>query len=129
VKVHVRPAAREDVIRQYRYYLIENDAAKAAERFLDAAQSAMDALARNPGMGSPKHMSSPELDGLRTWPIRGFPSMRIYYLYSSTSMEIIRVLHGKRDVLALLERFGDEEWLAVNEIPNRASNCELSASA
>jgi hypothetical protein len=32
----IRPCARDDIIRQFRWYLIEQDASEAAFRFLDA---------------------------------------------------------------------------------------------
>jgi toxin ParE1/3/4 len=54
-------------------------------------------------MGSPKAFSNPALAGLRSWPVRGFPVIRIYYLVTEKSLQIVRVLHGKRDIHTLLE--------------------------
>ncbi len=103
MKVYVRSAAREDILRQYRYYLIEKDAALAAERFLDAVEAAIDAVSRTPGMGAPKLLENPLLAGLRSWPVPGFTAVRIYYLHAKNQVRILRVLHGKRDVNSLLE--------------------------
>jgi toxin ParE1/3/4 len=108
VDVFIRTAAREDILRQY-FYLIEKDAARPAERFLEAVQSAIELLCQMPGAGVPKTLENPSLSGLRSWPVRGFPAMRIYYIHSEDSLRIVRVLHGKRDIDPLLEDEPDEE--------------------
>jgi toxin ParE1/3/4 len=109
VNVFVRTAAREDILRQYLYYLIEKDAVRAAERFLDAVQAATEKLCRMPSMGAPKTLDNPSLSGLRSWPVSGFPAMRIYYIHSGDDLRIIRVLHGKRDINPLLEEEAAED--------------------
>jgi toxin ParE1/3/4 len=103
VKVYVRAAAREDILRQYRYYLIEEDVASVALRFLESAEEAIEAITRTPDMGSPKLLDNPLLRGLRSWPVPGFSAVRIYYLHAKDQVLILRVLHGKRDVNSLLE--------------------------
>jgi len=60
-----------------------------------------------PDIGSPRAFANPLLAGVCSWPTPGFPSIRIYYIHVGDSVRIVRVLHGKRDVHALLE--GDEE--------------------
>jgi toxin ParE1/3/4 len=109
MSVFIRTAAREDILRQYFYYLIEKDAARAAERFLEAVQSAIELLCQMPGAGTPKILENPSLPGLRSWPVRGFTAMRIYYIHSEDGLRIVRVLHGKRDIDPLLEDEPDEE--------------------
>ena len=103
MNVFVRTAAREDILRQYFYYLVEKDAARAAERFLEAVQLAIGTLCQMPGAGAPKLLENPSLAGLRSWPVHGFPAMRIYYLHAADELRIVRVLHGKRDINPLLE--------------------------
>jgi toxin ParE1/3/4 len=103
VNVVVRTAAREDILRQYFYYLVEKNAACAAERFLEAVQLATEMLCRMPGAGAPKILENPSLTGLRSCPVRGFPAMRIYYIHRGDELRIVRVLHGKRDINPLLE--------------------------
>ena len=48
-------------------------------------------------------LDNPSLSGLRSWPVRGFPAMRIYYIHSGGDLRIVRILHGKRDINPLLE--------------------------
>lgn len=109
MNVSVRSAAREDILRQYSYYLIEQDAAQAAERFLEAVQTAIEMLCRMPGAGAPKMLKNPKLAGLRSRPVSGFPAMRIYYIHAGDSLRIVRVLHGKRDINPLLEEESADE--------------------
>ena len=83
--------------------MLERDAAQVAQRFLDAVQSAIGDLCRVPNMGAPRLLKNTALAGSRSWPIRGFPSMHIYYLSGENALRIVRVLHGKRDIAPLLE--------------------------
>lgn len=108
MKATVRPAAREDILRQYRYYLLEEEAEEVAARFLEAAQESIRQLCVRPGMGSPRAFANPALDGLRSWPVQGFSAIRIYYVVAGKTLRVVRVLHGKRDIHALLENESTE---------------------
>ena len=44
------------------------------------------------------------LKALRSWPVAGFEAIRIYFLLENDRMEVIRILHSKRDVRSILER-------------------------
>ena len=109
----IRSAAREDILRQFRYYLVEEDNPELADRFLTAAEVTVDKVCASPAMGAPKHFPNKALRGLRSWPIVGFEDIRIYYLASAETLLIVRVLHGKRDLLRMLrrERLEKEEGL------------------
>jgi plasmid stabilization system protein ParE len=63
-------------------YLLEQDAEAAAERFLDAARAAIEYVFRRPRVGTPKVFREDALMGLRSWPVKGFLAVRIYYLAS-----------------------------------------------
>ena len=56
-----------------------------------------------PGMGEQRESTNPRLDGLRVWRIDGFPNHLIFYRPIEGGIEIIRVLHGARDIDAVLE--------------------------
>jgi plasmid stabilization system protein ParE len=103
VNAYFRTAAREDILRQFRYYLVEKQVPQVAQRFLDAVEAAVDTLCRAPGIGTPKLFSNPQLADLRSWPIPGFLMVRIYYIYAENELRVVRVLHGKRDIATLLE--------------------------
>ena len=103
MKLVIRSAAREDILRQYEYYLVERNAERAAERFLDSARGAIEYVFKRPGVGAPRILKCAALTGLRSWPVKGFAQIRVYYLVSTNEVRIVRVLHGKRDVGLLLD--------------------------
>jgi len=99
----IRPRARDDIIRQSRWYLIEKDAPEVAFRFLDAVEESVEQLLRMPNMGQTKTLRNSALSGLRSWPVEGFEDMRIYYLVQGEILKVVRILHGKRDINRILE--------------------------
>jgi plasmid stabilization system protein ParE len=70
VNAVIRPRARDDIIRQFRWYLVEQDSADAAYRFLDALEESVRQLLSMPHMGSPRALKNRHLEGLRAWPVK-----------------------------------------------------------
>jgi toxin ParE1/3/4 len=56
-----------------------------------------------PLIGSPREVKDARLSGLRMWPVEGFPSHLIFYLPQEDGIEVIRVLHGARELRRILE--------------------------
>jgi toxin ParE1/3/4 len=108
VKPIIRPAARDDILRQFRYYLVEQDKPEVAERFLRSIRRTLEEIVRTPHAGAPKRLSHEALRGLRSWPVKKFEDVRIYYLAHEGGVRVVRVLHGKRDINKILEKEGDE---------------------
>jgi hypothetical protein len=44
----IRPRARDDIIRQYRWYLVDKDAPDVAFRFMDAVEESVNNCSRCP---------------------------------------------------------------------------------
>ena len=99
----IRPRARDDIIRQFRWYLINQEAPEAALRFLEAVEVSVERLVRMPDMGAPKTLRNPALAGLRAWPVKGFEDIRIFYQVEGQTLRVLRILHGKRDIYRILE--------------------------
>lgn len=59
-----------------------------------------------PGIGSLREITNPAMTGVRSWPIRGFSGYLIFYRPTSDGIEVIRVLHGARDLDTILEGEG-----------------------
>jgi toxin ParE1/3/4 len=55
-----------------------------------------------PALGSVWESDHPELAGLRVLPIRGFENYLVFYRSMADRIEIVRVLHGARDLDSLL---------------------------
>jgi plasmid stabilization system protein ParE len=53
LKSIILPAARDDILRQFRYYLVEQDKPKVAERFLSVVPRTMQEIIRTPQGGAP----------------------------------------------------------------------------
>ena len=104
----ILPAARDDILRQFRYYLVEHDNPKVAERFLSAVRRTVQGIVRTPEGGAPKRLSREALRGLRSWPVKGFEDLRVYYLAQEGGVRVVRVLHGKRDINNILEKESDD---------------------
>ena len=46
---------------------------------------------------------------LRSWSVKDFEDILIFYTVHPKALRIVRVLHGKRDIKKILERERDEE--------------------
>ena len=104
MKVAYRQTASDDVIRQFRYYLVTENLPEVAVRFREAVRRTVESLRQHPLVGPRYHSSNPRLQDLRSWPVAGFEAIRIYYQLDHDAIRILRVLHGKRDLKRILER-------------------------
>lgn len=94
-RFHVTPAARADLVEISDY--IESDSPTAAKRVRARLREAMHKLAEHPGMGHVREDLADET--LRFWAVYSF---LIIYRPERKPIEIVRVLHGSRDVLTIL---------------------------
>lgn len=105
--VRVALRAEEDIFHQAAWY---EDRARpgVAARFLAALELRQFALANNPQLGRARHFRSPELIGLRSLALReGFEAHLLFYRLHRDEIELVRVIHGARDLeAALLEPLG-----------------------
>jgi toxin ParE1/3/4 len=76
---------------------------ETAYSFLEAFEAACGQLLRVPEIGAPVLLESARLQGLRRWRVRGFEKVLIFYVLQGEVLLILRVLHGARNVEALLE--------------------------
>lgn len=104
----IRPAAKDDILRQFQYYLLE-DALDAGTRFLEAVDQSIEAICDMPHIGAPKLLKNPTLSGLRFWAVKDFEDMLIFYIVQPEALRVVRVLHGKRDIKNILERDIDDQ--------------------
>ena len=104
MKVLYRQTASDDIVRQFRYYLVTADAPEIAVRFREAVRRTIQSLSQNPHVGPRYSFANPLLQNLRSWPVTGFEAIRIYYALEEDAIHVIRILHGKRDVRRLLSK-------------------------
>ncbi len=105
----IRSRARDDIIRQLRWFLVEQDAPDAAFRFVDAVEESVRQLSLMPDAGAPREIRNPALQGLRIWPVKEFEEFLIFYVARADTVRVVRILHGKRDVDRILKKESADE--------------------
>ncbi len=100
-KVNKRPQVIRDLIELATY--IGEDNLDASDRFLAAAESTFQQLGKMPGMGKLCKFSHPSLANVRQQSIKGFKNYLVFYQTTDNGVEIIRVIHGARDIQAIFE--------------------------
>ena len=101
MKIEIYPRAEADIIHQFRYYLVDQDSPTVAFRFRDAVQESIEQLKPHPRMGT---LFQGSIYGLRSWPVRGFEAIRIYYFEMPGRMRVVRILHSKRNIGRILKQ-------------------------
>ena len=101
-EVLVSPAARADLIAQWDFFADDVGNPALADRFVGSAQATFNKLARSPGLGRLRPFPNPKTEGLRSWKVADFPKHLVFYrkLPDNAGIEIVRVIHGARDLEA-----------------------------
>src|SRR5512135_801317 len=94
-RVVVLPAADQHLDGRALYYL-ESRAPKTAMRWYDQAAATFELLAGRPEIRA----QTPRLAfwGVRSWSVSGFERHDVFYRPIEEGIEVIRVLHGARDL-------------------------------
>lgn len=100
-----RPRARLDLLEQF-VYLGQQGNVELAERYFGAVQATCARLARQPRSGTHYGSRIPRLAKIRRAPVRGFSKHYVFYVPTSTGIDVVRVLHSARDIDRIL---GQEE--------------------
>ena len=96
-----RRLAEEDLAEIYLH--IGSDSPAAAERLLDAVEHAIAVLLSKPRAGRPREFRSPRAHGMRSWVVSGFENYLIFYRPRPKGIEVVRFVHGARDLTSLLD--------------------------
>ncbi|MGB8472833.1 MAG: type II toxin-antitoxin system RelE/ParE family toxin [Candidatus Acidiferrum sp.] len=94
-ELRISPRASEDLLEIWSY--IADDSETNADGFVDKIYETMELLVRQPGLGRRRDELSPA--------IQSFPVGRyvIFYRVRRNATEIVRVLHGARDIENIFE--------------------------
>jgi toxin ParE1/3/4 len=93
-----REAAKRDLIAQWVWYA-ENASIEVADKFLVATEKALASLSVHPESGTPVFVRNAELQGLRRMPVSGgFEKILLFYVPLKDGVDLIRVVHGRRDL-------------------------------
>lgn len=66
--------------------------------FLRACNIGIQALAQMPELGRARNFRNPRFSSVRAWPVKGFERYLIFYRPLADGIEILRVIHGARDL-------------------------------
>jgi toxin ParE1/3/4 len=76
----------------------------AADHFLDAAEETFHFLEKTPYAGAACQFDAPLAAGLRVWRVHGFPNHLVFYRPEDDGIDVIRVIHGARDIESIFGR-------------------------
>ena len=103
----VLPSADRDLDLQADY-LADEASLEIALRFLTAAHKTFSLLAAHPNMGWRPSLG-PAFHSVRAFPVADFKNILVLYRTREGVLEIVRVLHGARDLGALFAKEPLEE--------------------
>ena len=100
-RVLKREAAKRDLIAQWLWYA-ENASVEVADRFLNAVETTLALLAGQPNCGAAFFVEKPHLQGMRRFPVSdGFETILLFYFPLNDGVDLVRVIHGRRDLTSL----------------------------
>ena len=97
---HLRPLAEVDLVERTQYYRREGGE-ELGRRFFDAAVSALEAIGRMPGAGTPRVGELCEIPGLRYRRVTGFPCGWFYFI-GRDRLDVVRLLADAQELPAIL---------------------------
>ncbi|WP_138497524.1 type II toxin-antitoxin system RelE/ParE family toxin [Nostoc sp. PA-18-2419] len=100
-EVKKRPQVIRDLIDLATY--IAEDNLDASDRFLTAAEATFKQLAKTPAIGKFCQFSHPNLGDTRQISIKGFKKYLIFYRITESAVDILRVIHGARDLESIFD--------------------------
>ena len=92
----IAPSANRDVDEQIDYFV--GQSVETAIRFLDAVKESIQQIVTTPGIGGRYEGPSKSKAELRVWRVEGFRKHLIFYRIRVDSIEVVRVVHGARDL-------------------------------
>lgn len=95
------PVAVDDLEEIVNYIAQDNRVAAEAVRcdILNTAES----LGEQPGLGIRPRFSAPRFAGIRYLPCDQYPTYLLFYRELGEEMEVLRIIHGARNLPALFE--------------------------
>jgi toxin ParE1/3/4 len=96
-----RPLANRDLVEIFRHYAREAGL-QVADRFFAEAEATFARLASMPGMGTRYEPDEPLYADLRYIPVSRFRKYLVFYRPVLGGIEVLRVLHGAREIGRIL---------------------------
>lgn len=103
----IRNRATQD-LRQQANYILGNGSVDAAEQFLELAEATFTQISIVPRIGKSVDFVSDRMGEVRQWRIKNFQDYLVFYRVQDEQIEILRVLHGSRDLEGILSTLEEE---------------------
>ncbi|HEY9669412.1 MAG TPA: type II toxin-antitoxin system RelE/ParE family toxin [Coleofasciculaceae cyanobacterium] len=103
----VKDKATQD-LRQLANYILVNGNADVAVKFLNAAEVTFEQFLKTPRIGKVTELVVSRLGEIRQWRIKDFKDYLIFYRIQDTTVEILRIFHGARDLADVLSELDEE---------------------
>ncbi len=100
-RIAIREAAKRD-LRDFVDFIAEENP-QAAIRFLKAAERTFKLLVKLPAIGASYAAVTPALRKIRCFRVKRFPNCLIFYVPLAHGIEIVRIIHGARDIEAIFD--------------------------
>lgn len=107
VRLRILPAADTDLDEAALY--IARDSEERAIRLYDAADATYRLLLEHPNRGPLHEFDHPRLRDIRRCSLVGFRNHLVFYRVEGDVVEVLRILHGARDIPAVLIDFLDSD--------------------
>jgi toxin ParE1/3/4 len=99
--VYRTSASRSDIVQNA--FHLGQQRTGLEDRFLAAVERSFERILASPEIGGLYESRNPRLQGIRVWRVRHFQKYLIFYRPTNAGVEVIRILHGARDIAAVLE--------------------------
>jgi toxin ParE1/3/4 len=99
--LHITPSAYRDLGKNAEY--IKKESPRSALRFIEAVEATFQFLLAFPESGSIFDEEDSELAGIRFFLVSGFEHYLVFYQMTSTTIEVLRILHASRELFRLLK--------------------------
>lgn len=106
-KLTIRNRATQD-LRQQANYILSNGSVGAAENFLKLAEATFAQILAVPRIGKSLDFVLNQMGEVRQWRIKNFRDYLVFYRVQDEQIEILRVLHGSRDLENILSTLDEE---------------------
>ena len=103
----VRNRATQDVRLQANYILTNGNTA-AAERFLEMVEATFSLLLQTPGIGKVITFVPDRMGEVRQWRVKSFTDYLVFYQVADDRVEVMRVIHGARDLVNIWSQLEDD---------------------
>jgi toxin ParE1/3/4 len=100
------PRFQRDIIDIATY--IAQDSLSASDRFVAAVERTVARLAEHPFAGTPYPLTHPDLADIRTVAVTRFRRYLIFYRVIDGEVQLVRLVHGARDIPTLLAEIPGE---------------------